>query len=85
MANDKYREDIHRALEKDNGPGQVWKFSQEGLDARSEANVATSGFVYSYRSYIEAIEDGTLPVAPELGSAGHSAKFRKASQEAPLP
>ena len=71
MANDKYREDIHRALEKDNEDelriGQVWKFSQEGLDAAKVAealNVATSGFVYSYRSYIEAIEDGTLPVAP---------------------
>ena len=87
---DTYLDEIHKAFEKDNEDGkrigQVWKLGQQGLDATKIAEklkVPTSGFVFSYRSYIKAIEDGTMPDAPtsarQCGSALRS--FVKRHQE----
>ena len=64
---DTHLNEIHKAFEKDNENGkrigQVWKLSQQGLDATKiaeELKVPTSGFVFSYRSYIINLT-GALP------------------------
>lgn len=68
---DKYLDEIHKAFEKDNEDGkrigQVWKLSEQGLDAPKIAEkleVPTPGFVFSNRTYIKAIKEGILPNAP---------------------
>ena len=68
---DTYLDEIHKAFEKDNEDGkrigQVWKLSEQGLDAPKIAEkleVPTPGFVFSNRTHIKAIRDGILPNAP---------------------
>ena len=63
-----YREEFERALGEDTTRlGDVWERSEQdaGTIAR-ELEVPTSGFVFSYRTYIKAIVDGTLPESPTL-------------------
>lgn len=68
MRDKSYSEEVRRAFEQDNEDekriGQVWKLTEEGKgpDEIAQAlGVSTSTFVYGYRSYIKAIEDGDLP------------------------
>ena len=65
---DAYTEEVENALGEDTTRlGDVWKRSeQDAATIAGELEVATSGFVFSYRSYIRAIVDGTLPESPTL-------------------
>ena len=67
-AGDAYREEVERALGEDTTRlGDIWKRPEQdaGTIAR-ELEVPTSGFVFSYRTYIRAIVEGTLPESPTL-------------------
>jgi len=68
MRDENYSDEVQRAFEQDNEDekriGQVWKLTNEGKgpDEIAQAlGVSTSTFVYSYRSFIRAIEHGDLP------------------------
>lgn len=62
-----YIVEVERALGEDETRlGDVWRLSQAGLGAKDIAaklNTSTSGFVFSYKTYIRAIKDGNLPDA----------------------
>lgn len=63
-----YREEVERALGNDTMRlGDVWRRRDQDRETIArELNVSTSGFVSSYRTYIEAITGGTLPKAPTV-------------------
>ncbi|MDE0206454.1 MAG: GIY-YIG nuclease family protein [Candidatus Tectomicrobia bacterium] len=65
---DAYREEVTRALGEDpTRLGDVWQRSDQDAGAIArDLEVATSGFVFSYRTYIRAIEEGTLRESPTL-------------------
>lgn len=63
-----YREEVERALDEDTTRlGDVWRHrEQDPQTIADELEILTWGFVYSYRAYIKAITDGTLPEAPTI-------------------
>lgn len=68
MGDEKYSEEVRLALEQDYKDGrrigQVWMLTKEGkepIEIAEELEVSTYNFVWGYRSYIKAIEDGKLP------------------------
>ena len=70
-----YREEVERALGEDTTRlGDIWKRREQDpqMIAR-ELNVSTWGFVFSYRTHIKAITDGTLPEAPTVANGCASA------------
>lgn len=73
----KYLEEVKRALSKDKRQlGNVWRLTQEGLDANEiakELDVGTAGFVYNNRRCIEAIEEGKVPSSPSMAGQCASA------------
>ncbi len=73
---DTYQEEVERALSKDETVlGGVWRGDQKKLDANEiaeELDAETAGFAYSYRNYIKAIKDGTLPDAPTTANLNYS-------------
>ena len=82
-----YQKEVERALNEDKQRlGDVWRLTQQGLSAKDIAaklDISTPGFVSSYRTYIRAIKDGTLPDAPEPAKQCASALrgFAKRHQE----
>ena len=80
---DQYRKEVEAALEGDNTRlGDVWRLNREGKSPdqiSEELGVSTSGFVYTYRRYIDAILEGVLPDKPTLANqtAGVLRSFRK--------
>ena len=70
MDNEKYLLEVHEALERDDTRlGEVWRGKREGkspADISEELNVSTSGFVYTYLSYIRTIIDGDVSRSPTM-------------------
>lgn len=61
---------------QDSRIGDVFRLSQQGLDARAIAdrlNVDTQGFVYSYQAQIDAALDGKVPNGPTMNKSVASA------------
>lgn len=69
---DKYKEEIDAALGKDDTRlGEVFRLEREGRspgEIANELGVATKGFVYSHRQYIDAIREGKISTATTLAS-----------------
>ena len=70
MNTDQYQNEIREALSRDDTRlGDVWRLSDEGkspTEISQELNVSTIGFVYTYRSYIRAIEEGDISFSPSI-------------------
>ena len=63
-----YREEVERALEENTARlGGVWRRrDKDPQTIARELDISTKGFVFSYRTFIKAITDGTLPEAPTV-------------------
>ncbi len=70
MDEKEYLREIEEALGSDNTRlGEVWSRTKEGKspnDISEELNVSTSGFVYTYLSYIRAIIEGEISRSPTM-------------------
>ena len=88
---DKYQEEVEKVLSQDETRlGDVWKHLRKGLNANEitkELDVGTAGFVYNYRRYIEAIEEGKVPSSPSMAGQCASALrgFAKRHEESLSP
>lgn len=86
---DMYRKEVKRALNEDETRlGEVWRLREMSKEEiAKELNVKTTGFVYNYRSRIEAIVKDIVPRSPSV--AQHYARalqgFAKRHQQSLSP